>query len=88
MGSPTIGRRILTSIAAILEEIKGLGFKNKKASSFGCYGWSGEAVKILNDNLEKAGFSIINDGIRALWNPTDDALKKCQDFGKEIANNN
>ncbi|TFG25581.1 MAG: anaerobic nitric oxide reductase flavorubredoxin [Promethearchaeota archaeon] len=88
MGSPTIGRGILTSIAAILEEIKGLGFKNKKASSFGCYGWSGESVKILNDNLEKAGFSIINDGIRALWNPTDDALKKCQDFGKEIANNN
>jgi hypothetical protein len=49
-------------VAPILEEIKGLGFKNKKPSSFGCYGWSGEAVKILNDNLEKAGFLIIIEG--------------------------
>jgi flavorubredoxin len=86
MGSPTVGKGILTSIAAILEEIKGLEFKNKKATSFGCYGWSGESIKVLNDHLEKAGFSILNDGIRALWNPTDDALKKCQDFGREIAN--
>jgi len=86
MGSPTIGKGILTSIAAILEEIKGLSFKKKKATSFGCYGWSGESVKILNEQLEKAGFSIINEGIRALWNPTDDALKECQAFGREIAN--
>ena len=84
MGSPTVGRGILTNMAAILEEIKGLGFKNKKATSFGCYGWSGESVKVLNDHLEKAGFSIINDGIRALWNPTDDALKECQAFGRKI----
>lgn len=87
MGSPTIGKGILTSIAAILEEIKGLGFKNKKATSFGCYGWSGESVKVLNDHLEKAGFSILNEGIRALWNPTDEALTKCIAFGREIANN-
>jgi len=85
MGSPTIGKGILTSMAAILEEIKGLSFKNKSATSFGCYGWSGESVKVLNDHLEKAGFSIINDGIRALWNPTDDALKECQAFGRKIA---
>ncbi|MHA1490034.1 MAG: anaerobic nitric oxide reductase flavorubredoxin [Promethearchaeota archaeon] len=88
MGSPTVGKGILTSMAATLEEIKGLGFKNKKAASFGCYGWSGESVKVLNDLLEKAGFSIINDGIRALWNPTDDALKECQAFGREIVKNN
>jgi flavorubredoxin len=84
MGSPTISKGILTSVAAILELIKGLSFKDKQASSFGCYGWSGEAIKILNDNLEMAGFSIIHEGIRALWNPTEDVLKKCQYFGREI----
>jgi flavorubredoxin len=73
MGFPTFGKGLLTSIAAILEEIKGLGFKDKKAASFSCYGWSGEAVNVLNNELKKAGFSIINDGIRALWNPADDA---------------
>ena len=30
LGSPTINRGILTSTAGLLEEIKGLGFKNKK----------------------------------------------------------
>jgi flavorubredoxin len=85
VGSPTIGKGISSSIAQIMEMIKGMRFKNKKAASFGCYGWSGEGIKVLNDLLEKAGFSIINDGIRALWNPTDDALKECQAFGKKIA---
>jgi len=85
VGSPTIGKGISSSIAQIMEMIKGMRFKNKKAASFGCYGWSGEGIKVLKDLLEKAGFSIINDGIRALWNPTDDALKECQAFGKKIA---
>ena len=41
VGSPTINRGILTSIAGLLEEMKGLKFRNKKAAAFGCYGWSG-----------------------------------------------
>lgn len=85
VGSPTVNKGILTSIAAIMEEIKGLSFKNKKAASFGCYGWSGESTKVLNGLLEQSGFSIINEGIRAMWNPDEESLKKCIEFGKEIA---
>lgn len=85
VGSPTIGQGILSSIAEIMEIIKGLKFKNKKAAAFGCYGWSGESVKVLTEHLEKSGFSIINDGIRAKWNPDDESINKCIEFGKEIA---
>ena len=85
VGSPTIGKGILSSIAEIMEMIKGLRFKNKKAAAFGCYGWSGESVKVLTEDLEKSGFSIINDGIRAMWNPDDESIDKCIEFGKEIA---
>ncbi len=85
VGSPTIVGGILSSVAAILEMIKGLKFKNKKAAAFGCYGWSGESIKVISDILEKSGFSIINDGIRALWNPDDESIDKCVEFGKEIA---
>ena len=87
VGSPTIGGGILSSVAEILEVIKGLRFKNKNAASFGCYGWSGESIKVLKDLLEKSGFSIIHDGIRALWNPDDESIEKCVEFGKEIARN-
>ncbi|MEE9377091.1 MAG: anaerobic nitric oxide reductase flavorubredoxin [Candidatus Lokiarchaeia archaeon] len=85
VGSPTIGGGILSGVAEILEMIKGMRFKNKKAASFGCYGWSGESIKVIKEHLEKSGFSVINDGIRALWNPDDESLEKCVDFGKEIA---
>jgi len=86
VGSPTIGGGILSVVAEILEMIKGMRFKNKKAASFGCYGWSGESIKVIKEHLEKSGFSIINDGIRALWNPDDESLEKCVEFGREIAN--
>ncbi|MHA2039120.1 MAG: anaerobic nitric oxide reductase flavorubredoxin [Promethearchaeota archaeon] len=85
VGSPTIGQGILSSIAEIMEMIKGLKFKNKRAAAFGCYGWSGESVKVLTEHLEKSGFSIINEGIRAKWNPDDDSIDKCIEFGKGIA---
>jgi len=85
VGSPTIGGGILSSIAEIMEMIKGLRFKNKRAAAFGCYGWSGESVKVLTEHLEKSGFSIINDGIRAKWNPDDESITKCVEYGKEIA---
>ena len=87
VGSPTIGGGVLSGVAEILEMIKGLRFKNKKAAAFGCYGWSGESIKVISDRLEKSGFSVINEGIRALWNPDDESIDKCVQFGKEIAQN-
>lgn len=39
--------------------IKGLKLKNKKAVAFGSYGWSGEAVKLLNEELKNSGFIMI-----------------------------
>lgn len=40
-----------------MEFLKQLKFKNKKAAAFGCYGWSGESVKIPQEMLGKAGFT-------------------------------
>ena len=83
VGSPTINRGILTSIASLLEEIRGLSFKNKKAFAFGCYGWSGESVKMISDSLEGAGFDVVDDGIKALWNPDEEARRQCVEYGKK-----
>ncbi len=85
VGSPTINRGILTSIPGLMEEIKGLKFIGKKAAAFGCYGWSGESVKLLTEDLKEAGFEIINDVLKALWNPDENAIKECVVFGEEIA---
>ncbi len=87
VGSPTINQGILSALAAILEEIKGLKFKNKKAAAFGCYGWSGEAIKIISDKLKEGGFQLLNDGIREKWNPNTESVDNCIRFGKDIALN-
>jgi flavorubredoxin len=85
VGSSTINRGILSSIAAILEEMRGLGFKGKRAAAFGSYGWSGESVKMITTGLEEAGFEIVNEGMKALWNPDEDIEKECFAFGKEFS---
>ena len=87
MGSPTINRGILNAMAALLDMITGLKFKKKKAAAFGCYGWSGESVKILTDRLSNAGFEIIGDGLRAMWQPGEEALTQAFESGKEFAGN-
>lgn len=87
VGSPTVNNGYLYSIAGIVEMIKGLKLKNKKAVAFGSYGWSGEAVKLLNEELKKSGFNIINDGLRCMWTPTEENIVECINFGKEIAKN-
>jgi anaerobic nitric oxide reductase flavorubredoxin len=85
IGSPTINRTILTSIAGLLEEMKGLKFRKKKAAAFGCYGWSGESVKLIAGQLAAAGFEVVGDGIRCLWNPDAEAVDACVAYGKKLA---
>jgi anaerobic nitric oxide reductase flavorubredoxin len=87
VGSPTINRGILVSVAGILEEIKGLKFKNKKAAAFGCYGWSGESTKVISENLSSAGFDLVDEGLRTLWNPDGDSIVQCNEYGKKFAAN-
>jgi len=84
LGSSTINNGILTAAAGILEMIKGLKFTNKKAAAFGSYGWSGEAVKIITDQLKEAKFDVVNDGIKELWNPDEEALERCREFGRNL----
>ncbi len=85
LGSPTINKGILNAMAALIDMIAGLRFKNKKAAAFGCYGWSGESVKILTDRLTNGGFEVISDGLKALWQPGGEELTQALAFGKELA---
>ena len=67
VGSPTVANSILSPVAGWLEFLKQLKFKKKKAAAFGCYGWSGESVKVLQESLKAAGFNVIPENIRAEW---------------------
>ncbi|HZJ78272.1 MAG TPA: anaerobic nitric oxide reductase flavorubredoxin [Clostridia bacterium] len=85
MGSPTVSNSILHSVAGFIHLMKGMRFKGKKAAAFGCYGWSGESVKVINEMMTSAGFELVSDGYRNQWNPDKNAQQEAVDFGKKLA---
>ena len=72
VGSPTCVNEVLNSVSAFLAFAKTLKFQNKKAAAFGCYGWSGESVKLLKERLAAAGFDVTDSSVRSLWNPDEE----------------
>jgi flavorubredoxin len=84
VGSSTINKGVLFSTAGLLEMIKGLEFKEKKAVAFGSYGWSGESIKFITKELNSAGLEVINDGIKVLWSPDDTEIERCKEYGKKL----
>jgi flavorubredoxin len=84
-GCPTINKGILSAMAGIIEEIRGLSFKNKKAAAFGAFGWSGEGAKMVEDGFRNAGFEIVSEPLKVMWAPDEEALAKCREFGDKLA---
>lgn len=78
IGSPTVGNDILTSVSSTIHFMKSLKFRNKRAAAFGCYGWSGESVKILKERLADAGFLVADESIRSMWKPNDEELASAE----------
>jgi anaerobic nitric oxide reductase flavorubredoxin len=85
VGSPTINRSILHSMAGFIHMMKEMKFKNKKAAAFGCYGWSGEAVGVMNEMMKDAGFAVIDQSFKINWNPDEDTKRQAMEFGMAIA---
>lgn len=85
VGSPTFNQGLLPTITPILEDLKGLKFQNKIGAAFGCYGWSGESVKVIEEHLAQCKIPIVTEGVRAKWQPKPDDLARCHDFGGAIA---
>jgi flavorubredoxin len=85
IGSPTLNNGILPTVSPLLEDLKGLRFRNKIGAAFGSYGWGGEAVKRIEEHLENARIPLITPGVRAKWQPDGEALAACKALGKQVA---
>lgn len=76
VGSPTVVNDILSSVAGWLSFLKSMHFKGKKGAAFGCYGWSGESVKIIRERLADSGFDVIDEELRANWTAGEEDLAR------------
>jgi flavorubredoxin len=85
IGSPTINNGLFPTISDFLTYMKGLKPKNKIGAAFGSYGWSGEAVKLINTEMEEMKFEVIDPGLRIQYVPEDKDLEACYELGKKIA---
>ncbi|HUS47681.1 MAG TPA: flavodoxin domain-containing protein [Phycisphaerae bacterium] len=85
IGSPTLNNGLLPTIMPILEDLKGLRFKNKIGAAFGSYGWSGESVKQIESHLAACHFPLAADGVLVKWQPTDEDLGACRAMGRKVA---
>jgi flavorubredoxin len=73
------------TVSSFLTYITGLKPKGKLWSFFGSYGWGGGAVRDMADMAKKAGFEVHEPGIDVKYVPDKGDLKKCFDFGQQIA---
>ncbi|ATM99068.1 MULTISPECIES: anaerobic nitric oxide reductase flavorubredoxin [Proteus] len=84
VGSSTMNNVMMPKIAAMLEEMTGLRFRNKKAAAFGSYGWNGGAVDRIQTRLMDAGFETAL-ALKTKWRPDMQAQEICREYGREIA---
>lgn len=85
IGSPTLGGHAPTPIQTALGTILSTATTNKLAGVFGSFGWSGEAIDLLEDKLKDAGFSFGFEPIRVKFKPDDATLKFCEEAGTDFA---
>lgn len=85
VGSPTFNQGLLPTMGPILEDLRGLRFQNKVGAAFGSYGWSGEAVQIIEEHLKRCKIQIVAEGVRAKWQPRSEDLVRCKELGQKVA---
>jgi anaerobic nitric oxide reductase flavorubredoxin len=85
VGSPTLNNQMFPTLSSFLTYITGLKPKGKLWSFFGSYGWGGGAVKGMIETVKKAGFDVLEPGIEVKYVPDQEDLKKCFEFGRQIA---
>ncbi len=85
VGSPTLNNQMFPSLGSFLTYITGLKPKGKLWCFFGSYGWGGGAVRDMVEMAKKAGFEVHEPSIEIKYVPDMEDLKKCFDFGQQIA---
>jgi len=85
IGTPTLNANVPDPILHMIANLVVLNVKGKPASVFGSYGWSGEAIKTVQDILASMRLKIAVEPIRVRMTPSEADLAACVDFGRKFA---
>jgi len=84
VGCPTINQNILLPIYRMFAVISPIRDKGKIAGSFGSFGWSGEAIKLINSNLQNLKLDVQGEGVFIKFTPHESEFDQCLAYGKAI----
>jgi len=84
VGSPTLNNGLFPTVADFLCYLRGLKPRNKIGAAFGSYGWSGEAVKLIENELTDAKIDLVAPGLRVQFVPEKATIDACREFGRAI----
>jgi flavorubredoxin len=84
-GSPTINGDAVKPIWDVLSSLTTVNVKGKLGAAFGSYGWSGEAVRLIEDRLRGLKLRVPVDGLRIKLVPDSSELAQCRNLGEQVA---
>lgn len=85
VGSPTINQNTLLPVYTLFALINPIRDRGKIAGAFGSYGWSGEASKIILENLKLLKLNVFEDNITFKFSPQGEKKTLLQEYGKRFA---
>jgi flavorubredoxin len=84
-GSPTINGDAVKPVWDLLSSLAAVSVRGKLGAAFGSFGWSGEAVRMIEDRLRGLKLRVPVKGVRARLIPTPEELDECRALGRELA---
>jgi len=84
IGSPTLGGHAPTPIVSALGTVLAEGNRSKPVGVFGSFGWSGEALDLLESKLRDGGFSFAFAPIKVKFSPDATTIKTIEETGTAL----
>ena len=84
-GTPTVNRDAPPPVWQALGLLSSVTPGGKIGAAFGSYGWSGEAVKLVEERLKGLKYQLAAPGLFFRFRPTDADMEACRRFGEQIA---
>jgi len=84
-GSPTINGDAVKPIWDLLSSLAVVSVKDKLGAAFGSYGWTGEAVAMVEDRLRGLKLRVPVSGVKAKLIPNEAELAQCWMLGYQLA---
>ncbi|HEX2920685.1 MAG TPA: FprA family A-type flavoprotein [Bacteroidales bacterium] len=85
VGSPTINQNTLLPVYTLFALINPIRDKGKLAGTFGSYGWSGEAPKIILENMKLLKLNVLNETSSFKFAPSGDKTTALKAYGRLFA---